>query len=108
MKALPHNAVDVLFIADSARLSPEAKKSLRQAARLAKASDGKVAVTGFAAITSRGSSYEKSVAQRRALAVARYLRAQGVKTWIYYQGLSGRQGLAFDGDPRRVEIRILK
>jgi outer membrane protein OmpA-like peptidoglycan-associated protein len=99
---------DVLFIADSARLSPEAKKNLRQAARLAMASDGKVAVTGFAAMTNRGSAYEKSVAQKRALAVARYLRAQGFDDWIYYQGLSGRQGLAFDGDPRRVEIRILK
>jgi outer membrane protein OmpA-like peptidoglycan-associated protein len=98
---------DVLFIADSAKLSPQAKKSLRQAARLAMASDGKVAVTGFAAMTNRGSAYEKSVAQRRALAVARYLRAQGFDDWIYYQGLSGRQGLAFDGDPRRVEIRIL-
>jgi outer membrane protein OmpA-like peptidoglycan-associated protein len=98
---------DVLFIADSARLSPAAKKSLRQAARLAMASDGKVAVTGFAALTGRGSAYEKSVAQKRALAVARYLRAQGFDDWIYYQGLSGRQGLAFDGDPRRVEIRIL-
>ena len=99
---------DVLFIADSARLSPEAKKSLRQAARLAMASDGKVAVTGFAAMTGRGSAFEKSVAQKRALAVARYLRSQGFDDWIYYQGLSGRKGLAFDGDPRRVEIRILK
>jgi ELWxxDGT repeat protein len=99
---------DVLFIADSARLSPEAKKSLRQAARLAKTSDGKVAVTGFAAMTGRGSAFEKSVAQKRALAVARYLRSQGFDDWIYYQGLSGRQSLAFDGDPRRVEIRILK
>jgi outer membrane protein OmpA-like peptidoglycan-associated protein len=98
---------DVLFIADSARLSPAAKKSLRQAARLAMASDGKVAITGFAAMTSRGSAYEKSVAQKRARAVARYLRAQGFDDWIYYHGLSGRQGLAFAGDPRRVEIRIL-
>ncbi len=98
---------DVLFIADSARLSPEAKKSLRQAVRLAMASDSKFAVTGFAAMTNRGSAYEKSVAQKRALAVARYLRAQGFDDWIYYQGLSGRQGLAFDGNPRRVEIRIL-
>jgi outer membrane protein OmpA-like peptidoglycan-associated protein len=98
---------DVSFIADSAKLSPQAKKSLRQAVRLAKAADGKVAVTGFAAMTNRGSAYEKAVAQKRALAVARYLRAQGFDDWIYYQGLSGRQGLAFDGDPRRVEIRIL-
>jgi trimeric autotransporter adhesin len=99
---------DVLFVADSTRLSSAAKKSLRQAARAAKASAGKVAVTGFAAMSGRGSEYEKSVSQKRALAVARYLRAQGFDGWIYYQGLSGRQGLAFEGNPRRVEIRILK
>jgi outer membrane protein OmpA-like peptidoglycan-associated protein len=99
---------DVLFVADSAKLSPAAKKSLRQAARLAKASDGKVAVTGFAAMTNRGSAYEKSVALKRARVVARFLRAQGFDDWIYFHGLSGRQGQAFEGDPRRVEIRILK
>jgi outer membrane protein OmpA-like peptidoglycan-associated protein len=98
---------DVLFVADSTRLSPEARKSLRQAARLAKASDGKVAVTGFAAMTNRGSAYEKSVALKRARVVARFLRAQGFDDWIYFHGLSGRQGQAFEGDPRRVEIRIL-
>jgi len=99
---------DVLFVSDSARLSPEARKSLRQAARLAKASDGKVAVTGFAAMTNRGSAYEKSVALKRARVVARFLRAKGFDDWIYFHGLSGRQSQAFEGDPRRVEIRILK
>jgi hypothetical protein len=99
---------DVLFVADSARLSPEARKSLRQAARLAMASDGKLAVTGFAAMTNRGSAYEKSVALKRARVVARFLRAQGFDDWIYFHGLSGRRGQAFEGDPRRVEIRILK
>jgi outer membrane protein OmpA-like peptidoglycan-associated protein len=99
---------DVLFVADSTRLSPEARKSLRQAARLAKASDGKAAVTGFAAMTNRGSAYEKSVALKRARVVARFLRAKGFDDWIYFHGLSGRQSLVFDGDPRRVEIRILK
>jgi ELWxxDGT repeat protein len=99
---------DVVFVADSASLSSEAKKSLRQAAKLAKSSNGKIAITGFAAMTGRGSAYEKSVSQKRALAVARYLRTQGFDGWIYYQGLSGRQGLAFEGNPRRVEIRILK
>ena len=98
---------DVTFVADSAKLSPVVKKSLRQAARLAIASGSKVAVTGFAALSSKGSSYEKSVAQRRALAVARYLRSQGVATDILYHGLSGRAGLAFEGQPRRVEIRTL-
>jgi outer membrane protein OmpA-like peptidoglycan-associated protein len=98
---------DVSFVADSARLSPEARKSLRQAARLAKASDGKVAVTGFAAMSNRGSAYERSVALKRARVVARFLRAQGFDDWIYFHGLSGRQGQAFEGNPRRVEIRIL-
>jgi outer membrane protein OmpA-like peptidoglycan-associated protein len=98
---------DVTFVADSAKLSPVVKKTLRQAARLAIASGSKVAVTGFAALSSKGSSYEKSVAQRRALAVARYLRSQGVATDILYHGLSGRAGLAFEGQPRRVEIRTL-
>lgn len=98
----------VIFGADSARLSSEAKQRLRQAVKLAKASGGKVAVTGFAARTSRGSAYERSIAQKRALAVARYIRAQGFDGWIYYHGLSGRQSLAFEGNPRRVEIRILK
>ena len=99
---------EVTFVADSAKLSPDVKKTLRQAARLAIASGSKVAVTGFAALSSKGSSYEKSVAQRRALAVARYLRSQGVATDILYHGLSGRAGLAFEGQPRRVEIRTLK
>jgi outer membrane protein OmpA-like peptidoglycan-associated protein len=99
---------DVLFVADSARLSPEARKSLRQAVRLAKASGGKVAVTGFAAMTNRGSAHEKSVALKRARVVARFLRARGFDDWIYFHGLSGRQSLAFEGAPRRVEIRILK
>jgi ELWxxDGT repeat protein len=98
---------DVLFVSDSTRLSPEARKSLRQAARLAMASDDKVAVTGFAAMTNRGRAYEKSVALKRARVVARFLRAQGFDDWIYFHGLSGRQGQAFEGDPRRVEIRIL-
>jgi outer membrane protein OmpA-like peptidoglycan-associated protein len=99
---------DVIFLADSAKLSPAVKKTLRQAARLAIASGSKVAVTGFAALSSKGRSYEKSVAQRRALAVARYLRSQGVATDILYHGLSARAGLAFEGQPRRVEIRTLK
>jgi outer membrane protein OmpA-like peptidoglycan-associated protein len=98
---------DVLFSANSTTLSSAAKKSLRQAARLAKAADGKVAVTGFAAMSNRGSAYERSVALKRARVVARFLRARGFDDWIYFHGLSGRQGQAFEGNPRRVEIRIL-
>ena len=99
---------DILFAPNSVKLSSLAKRTLRQSARLATASGSRVAVTGFAALSSQGSKHEKSVAQRRALAVAKYLRAQGVKTDIYYFGLSGRASMAFAGEPRRVEIRTLK
>jgi outer membrane protein OmpA-like peptidoglycan-associated protein len=99
---------DVFFAADSSRLGPEARKSLRQAARLAIASRSRIAITGFAAESSRGSAYEKSVAQRRALAVARFLRSRGVDTDILLSGLNSRQGSQFPGQPRRVEIRVLK
>ena len=99
---------DVLFIADSAALSSATKQSLKKAARLAKASDARLALTGFAAVSGKGSAHEKAVAQRRALAVAKYLRKQGVEGWIYYHGLPAAKGKDFPGQPRRVEIRILK
>jgi outer membrane protein OmpA-like peptidoglycan-associated protein len=99
---------DVLFIADSAALSSATKQSLKKAARLAKASDTRLALTGFAAVSGKGSAHEKAVAQRRALAVAKYLRKQGVEGWIYYHGLPAAKGKDFPGQPRRVEIRILK
>ena len=96
------------FTPNSAVLSPVVKKSLREAALAAKASNSRVAVTGFAAISGRGSIFERYVAKQRALAVSDFLRKQGVQSWIYYKGFSGPEGLMFQGQPRRVEIRILK
>lgn len=96
------------FTPNSAVLSPVVKKSLREAALAAKASNSRVAVTGFAAISGRGSIFERYVATQRALAVSDFLRKQGVQSWIYYKGFSGPEGLMFQGQPRRVEIRILK
>ena len=96
------------FTPNSAVLSPVVKKSLREAALTAKASNSRVAVTGFAAISGRGSIFERYVATQRALAVSDFLRKQGVQSWIYYKGFSGPEGLMFQGQPRRVEIRILK
>jgi outer membrane protein OmpA-like peptidoglycan-associated protein len=96
------------FSPNSAVLSPAVKRSLREAAKLARARDARVAITGFAAVSGLGSNYERYVAERRALAVSKFLRLRGVESWIYYSGLSGSEGLAFPGQPRRVEIRILK
>lgn len=99
---------DVVFTADSAALSAQMKRTLRQAARLAKASDSRVAVTGFAAASPKGTKFEKRLAERRALRVANFLRKQGLENWIYFHGLNSRKGSDFAGQPRRVEIRVLK
>jgi outer membrane protein OmpA-like peptidoglycan-associated protein len=97
----------ITFVADSAILRPAVKRSLKKAATDARGANVRLGITGFANNTSRGSKYEKSVAERRALAVSRYLRKQGVSGWIFYQGLSGVKGQDFPGQIRRVEVRIL-
>jgi outer membrane protein OmpA-like peptidoglycan-associated protein len=99
---------DFIFTPNSAELSPVVKKGLRAAAKVAKATNNRVAVTGFAAVSGLGSRFERMVAERRARAVSEFLRKRGVESWIYYKGLSGAEGLSFPGQPRRVEIRILK
>jgi outer membrane protein OmpA-like peptidoglycan-associated protein len=99
---------DVLFAPDSARLSAPMKRTLRQAARLARASDSRIAITGFAASSPRGTKFEKRIAEKRALRVANFLRQQGIENRIYFHGLSSRRGSEFPGQPRRVEIRVLK
>jgi outer membrane protein OmpA-like peptidoglycan-associated protein len=98
----------VLFTAESAKLTPAIKRELRKAARVAKESGSRLAVTGFHALSGRGEAFEQSLAEKRALRVARYLRNQGVENWILFDGLSGAEGQQFPGQPRRVEIRVLK
>lgn len=99
---------DVLFTADSATITPQMKRNLRQAARLAKASDSRVAVTGFSAASPKGTKFEKRLAETRALRVANFLRKQGLENWIYFHGLNSVKGSDFAGQSRRVEIRVLK
>lgn len=96
------------FAPNSAVLSPEVKQALREAAVIAKKRDTRIAVTGFAAVSGLGSSFERRIAEQRALAVAKFLRKQGVESWMLYKGLSGSEGQQFPGQPRRVEIRTLK
>ena len=99
---------DVVFAADSAVLTAEIKKTLRQAARLAIRDGSRLAITGFAANSPRGDGFEKRLAEKRALRVANFLREQGFENWIYFHGLNSREGSEFPGQPRRVEIRTLK
>ena len=99
---------DVVFAADSTVLTAAMKKTLRQAARLAIRDGSRLAITGFAANSPRGDGFEKRIAERRALNVANFLRNAGFENWIFYHGLNSRQGSEFPGQPRRVEIRLLK
>jgi outer membrane protein OmpA-like peptidoglycan-associated protein len=99
---------DILFGSGSASLTPEAKKNLRQAAKLAKASDSRVSVTGIAGAASNSSKAEKRLAEKRALRVANYLSRQGLTNWIYYFGLSSGKSSEIKGQPQRVELRILR
>jgi outer membrane protein OmpA-like peptidoglycan-associated protein len=96
------------FTPNSSVLSAEVKKALREAAAVAKMRNSRIAVTGFAALSGLGSAFERRIAEQRALAVANFLRKQGVESWMLYRGLSGSEGQQFAGDPRRVEIRTLK
>ncbi len=97
-----------IFLNGSSKLTAKAVRMLRAVATGAKASNSRIALTGFHTVSSKGSAYEKSIAERRALTVAKFLREQGVDTWIYYHGFSGAQGNNFAGQPHRVEIRILE
>jgi hypothetical protein len=99
---------DILFGSGSASLTPKAKKNLRQAAKLAKASDSRVSVTGIAGAASNASKAEKRLAEKRALRVANYLSRQGLTNWIYYFGLSSGKSAEIKGQPQRVELRILR
>jgi hypothetical protein len=99
---------DVVFAPESSILSPQGKKSLRRIANLAIPTKSCLAVTGFSASGGSTAINQKDLAEQRALVVARYLRKQGVESSIYFHGLSWAKGKDFPGQPRRVEIRILK
>jgi flagellar motor protein MotB len=99
---------DVVFAPESSILSPQGKKNLRRIANLAIPTKSCLAVTGFSANAGSTAINQKDLAEQRALVVARYLRKQGVESSIYFHGLSWAKGKDFPGQPRRVEIRILK
>jgi hypothetical protein len=101
-------ASSVVFAPNSFALSAEARKQLRKAARVAKSTNSRIALTGFSAVSGSSENFERSVAERRAMAASKFLRKRGVSNWMLYQGLSGTEGQQFPGQPRRVEIRVLK
>ena len=98
----------IYFSPNSVSLSKQARSELRQAAKVAKRTNSRVAVTGFSADSGMGTVFEKNIAERRALAVTKFLKAQGVSSWLFFSGFDGAKTAKFSGQPRRVEIRILK
>ena len=98
----------IYFSPNSVSLSKQARSELRQAAKVAKRTNSRVAVTGFSADSGMGTVFEKNIAERRALAVTKFLKARGVSSWLFFSGFDGAKTAEFSGQPRRVEIRILK
>lgn len=97
----------VYFAANSAQLSSAAKAQLDKLAVSLKASNSRVALTGFASRWSKGRSTERDLAAERALAVANYLQAKGLENWIYYNGFGSLPDSQSKTQERKVELRVI-
>jgi outer membrane protein OmpA-like peptidoglycan-associated protein len=97
----------VAFLPDSTKLSAAAKTQLIALATKLQTTTKKIAITGFSAGGVSTLSAAQKVANKRAFAVASYLKAQGFGGLIYHAGygpITTKQG---QGNPRKVEIRIV-
>lgn len=97
----------VFFKPDSAALTPAAKKSLLEVLAKVNRLNSRIAITGFTASANRGTKVEKKLAAARALEVAKFLKANGSKNWIYYAGFGALKSSKSSADARKVELRIL-
>jgi outer membrane protein OmpA-like peptidoglycan-associated protein len=98
----------ILFASNSATLSKEAKSSLRALAQNLQNSSARIALTGFTARWVKGRTVEVRLAAKRSLAVAEFLKAQGLTNWIYYAGYGSVVGSESKASARKVELRILR
>lgn len=97
----------VVFAGNSASLSQETKKTLLAIAKNLKNTNSKLSITGFTALTPVSTKAAKALAKKRSLAVAKFLRENGITNWIFVSGygpLSPQQSV---GSPRKVEIHVL-
>ncbi|AOY55532.1 hypothetical protein A4Z71_00470 [Candidatus Rhodoluna planktonica] len=97
----------VYFLPDSAKLTASAKVRLLGVIARTNQSGVRIAVTGFTASFNQGSKVEQKLAADRALEVAKFLKANGAKTWIYHAGFGALSGTQSFKTARKVELRIL-
>ena len=97
----------VVFAGNSAALSSATRKTLLSLAKDLKKGNSKIALTGFTAMTSTSSLASKELAKKRSLAVAKFLRANGLTNWIFVSGYGPISSQQTNGSPRKVEVRIL-
>jgi outer membrane protein OmpA-like peptidoglycan-associated protein len=97
----------VAFLPDSTKLSAAAKTQLIALATKLQTTTKKIAITGFSAGGVSTLSAAQKVANKRAMAVASYLKAQGFGGLIYYAGYGPITTKQAQGNPRKVEIRII-
>ena len=98
----------ILFAPNSASLSAAAKSSLIALVESLKNSNSRIALTGFTARWVKGRAVEVRLAAKRSLAVAEFLKAQGLNNWIYYAGYGSVVGTESKASARKVELRILR
>lgn len=98
----------ILFAPNSATLSAAAKSSLISLVENLKNSSSRIALTGFTARWVKGRTAEVRLAAKRSLAVAEFLKAQGLTNWIYYAGYGSVAGTESKASARKVELRILR
>ena len=98
----------ILFAPNSATLSSAAKSSLIALVESLKNSNSRIALTGFTARWTKGRSVEVQLSAKRSLAVAEFLKAQGLTNWIYYAGYGSVAGTESKASARKVELRVLR
>lgn len=98
----------ILFAPNSAALSSAAKSSLIALVESLKNSNSRIALTGFTARWTKGRSVEVQLSAKRSLAVAEFLKTQGLTNWIYYAGYGSVAGTESKASARKVELRVLR
>lgn len=97
----------VYFAPNSAKLTEAAKKNLTALSETLKASESRIALTGFSAKWTKSAKFEQSLATKRAFAVGSYLKSLGVANWVYYSGYGSLTGVEKLVSARKVEIRVV-
>lgn len=97
----------ILFAPNSSQLGTLAQKQLNSLVRQLKATNSRIALTGFTATSMLGAAFEKELATERAKVVANYLKSRGLTNWIYFHGVGNVTNPKDSAKARKVAVRVL-